>query len=142
MYAMLTKENKVVSSLLQLKTAAEIMTSIGYLTLTRVQDIRAIAVKQGEGPTDPVFCESTADALAEGIFVEEGWAGYVGVKDHDVTIQINYEMTTAYFGSTLVWYSTGGCRLGRHINKIQVRALCLLPQQDIIAKLMKLYHEH
>lgn len=140
MYAMKTNDGDIVSSLSQKKTAAEIMTSIGYLALTRVQDIRAIAVKQGEGPTDPVFCESTADALAEGIYVGEGWAGYVGVKDKDVTIQVNYEMTTVYFGSTLMWYSMGGIGLGRHITKMKVRELCLLPQRDIIPRLLKLYH--
>lgn len=142
MYAMLTQDGKVVSSIHQMKIAALFMTSISSITVTRVQDLRAIAVKQGQVPNAPVYCESTAEALAEGILVEEGWIGYVGVKDQDVTIQVNHDMTTAYFGSTLVWYSMGGMSLGAHTTKNRIFEIVKMKQQDILPLLLKLYHGH
>ena len=114
---------------------SHIVKLITDMAITKISDVKAISVKQGNEEHPEVYCETTGEPLTEGIYVREGWAGYVAVQDKDVTIQAIGTSTSVFFGTELAWNSSI-----MKLNREVAQALILLPQADILAHLEDAYN--
>lgn len=110
-------------------------------SLVCVNGMRCISVRQGEGENPEFYCETTGEAIIEGIAIMNGWMGLAGVKDEDLTIVAHGPRLLVYFGQDLWWFSSN-VRLERKtaqdlVNKYEAKTL---NREAIISFMVQAYN--